>query len=452
MPKDARGLAVTADSAAAVAHLDAAIASYCGLQRASGDLLKQAFAAAPGLLMGHVLRGYFMMLFGKRDFVPRAVQAAAKAEAALARTDATPRERLHVEALRHWTLGRMRDAVATLEAILAEHPLDLLAARLAQHLYFYMGLSEAMRDSTARILPAWDRALPGYGFVLGCHAFGLEETGARDTAERAGRDAIILNSRDVWAAHAVAHVCEMNNRVADGLAWIDGLAHEWETVNNFVFHVRWHRCLFLLELGRYDEVLERYDREVRAESTDEQLDISNAVSLLWRLEQLGVAVGDRWAELAAQSRKHIDDHLLVFADIHYVMALAAVGDSTALDAWRSSARALAAQSPEDEAEILRAIGLPLAEAAIAHRQGDWARVVATLLPVRPAIAQIGGSHAQRDVFARLLIDAALQAGRSDVVSSAGAGAQEQQRRHDGWAARQVALVGGNKRVSTVLSS
>ena len=78
--------------------------------------------------------------------------------------------------------------------------------------------------------------------------------------------------------------------------------------------------------------------------------------------------------------------------------------------------AFAAQSPEDEAEILRAIGLPLAEAAIAHRQGDWARAVATLLPVRPLVAQIGGSHAQRDVFARLLIDAALQAGRSDVVS------------------------------------
>lgn len=435
---DRRGLATTADSSAAVAHLDDAIDSFCGLGRESGEHLKRAFAAEPDLLMGHILRGYFMLLFGKREFVPRALQAAAKAEAALAKTGGTPRERLHLGALQHWIVGRMREAAAALEAILAAHPRDLLAARLAQHLYFYMGMSEAMRDSVARILPAWDRAVPGYGFVLGCHAFGLEETGDYAAAEGAGRDAVALNPRDVWAAHAVVHVCEMENRVGDGIAWLDRLAAEWDGVNNFICHVHWHRCLYLLELGRHDEVLERYDREVRPDSTDEQLDISNAVALLWRLEQLGVAVGERWSELAAQSRRHIDDHLLVFPDIHYAMALAAAADDESVATWSRSARHYAATSTEDEAAVMAEIGLALADAAVAHRRRDWPRVIATLLPVRHAIAHVGGSHAQRDVFHRLLIDAGLKAGRPDVANLL-LPERARSRARDGWAERHFAL-------------
>jgi hypothetical protein len=44
-----------------------------------------------------------------------------------------------------------------------------------------------MRDVLAGALPSWDAGVPGYGFVLGCHAFGLEETGDYAAAERAGR-------------------------------------------------------------------------------------------------------------------------------------------------------------------------------------------------------------------------------------------------------------------------
>ena len=441
MPLDRRGLPVTAEHAEAVAHLDAAIESFCGLRRDPGEHLKLALGVEPDLLMGHVLRGYFALLFAKRELVPRGVQAAEKAAAIVARASAAPRERLHLKALRHWSEGRLREAAAALEAVLADHPRDLLAARIAQYLYFYMGMSDAMRDSIGRILPAWDRAVPGCGFVLGCHAFALEETGDYAAAEKAGRDAIGHNHADVWAAHAVAHVCEMQNRVADGIAWLDALQRGWDDINNFIYHVHWHRCLFLLELEHYDEVLERYDREVRAESTDEHLDISNAVALLWRLEQLGVDVGDRWGELAVQSRRHVDDHALVFPDVHYVMALAATADDAGLDAWLRSARNYAATSREHEAAVMAEIGLPLAEAVVAHRRGDWSRVVVTLLPVRHAIVRIGGSHAQRDLFQRLLIDAGLRAGRADVAASL-LPERARRRSSDGWGTRHLALAGG----------
>jgi len=39
--------------------------------------------------------------------------------------------------------------------------------------------------------PTWDARVAGYGFVLGYHAFGLEETDDYAAAERAGREAIV---------------------------------------------------------------------------------------------------------------------------------------------------------------------------------------------------------------------------------------------------------------------
>ena len=411
MLQDQRGLAVTAAGAPAVDALDATVAAYCGLRSDTGDRLKAALAADPDFVMAHILRGYFMMLFGKRPFLARALQSLEAAEAAVQKVGANPRERLHLAALRDWTRGDTRAATQRWEAILLDHPRDLAAVKLAQYHIFYTGDSEGMRDSLGRILYAWDEGVPGYGFVLGCYAFGLEEAGDYAAAERAGRRAVELNPADVWAAHAVAHVLEMQGRPREGIAWVGGLDREWGAINNFVFHIRWHRCLFHLELQEYDRVLELYDREVRAESTDEYLDITNGVAMLWRLEEAGVDVGQRWHELAERSAVRGEDHMMVFADVHYPIALAAAGGAGAAEQWLQSSRRFAASAKEEQARVMAEIGLALGEAAIAYRSGAFARVVELLLPLRSAIRTIGGSHAQRDLFQQMLIDAALKDGR-----------------------------------------
>jgi hypothetical protein len=202
----------------------------------------------------------------------------------------------------------------------------------------------------------------------------------------------------------------MQGRPREGIAWINGLDREWAGINNFVFHIRWHRALFHLDLEQYDRVLELYDREIRAESTEEYLDITNAAAMLWRLEQAGIDVGRRWAELGERSAARIDDHILVFADLHYVVALAAAGDSDGVERWKRSSRAYAAAG-ETQSQIMAEVGLALGEASIAHRHGEWGRVVELLSPIRPAIRKIGGSHAQRDLYQEMLIDAALRDGR-----------------------------------------
>jgi tetratricopeptide (TPR) repeat protein len=410
--EDARGLAVTAASEAAVRGLDATVEAYLAFRTDTGERLKETQAADPSCVLAHVLRGYFMLLFETRPFLERARKALAAADAALAAVEATARERAHVEALRSWCRGEWEAVTAQLDAILIEHPRDAVAFKMAQYLHFYVGDAEAMRDSAARCLFAWDDRVPGYGYILGSYAFALEESGAYAEAERSGRRAVEIHPHDLWAAHAVAHVLEMEGRAREGIAWVDGLDRNWGACHNFRYHILWHRCLFHLDLGDWKRALELYDREVRDQSTEEYLDITNAASMLWRLEQNGVEVGGRWQELAERSAQHVGDRMLVFADAHYAMALAAAGDA---EPHLADLRAWAASGSGTQARLLQECGLALIEGLIAYRRGEWARAVDLLLPIRRAIRRVGGSHAQRDVFQRTLVDATLRAGRASLA-------------------------------------
>ena len=415
MISDPRGLAVTASTPESAARLEATITAYCGFKLDTGDRLRATLAGDPHIVFGHILHGYFMLLLAKPELLARARKAADSAAAAIRAAGATPREALHLRALDAW-IGRDRAAAtAILETILAAHPRDIVALKLVQYLLFYAGEGTRMRDTVASALAAWNDTLPGYGFALGCHAFGLEESGDYDAAERAGRHAVECEPSDIWGGHAVAHVFEMQDRAAGGLRWIESAAPSWRDANNFAFHVWWHRGLFLLAEDRFEEALARYDSEVRAEPTDEHLDVTNAVALLWRLEQAGIAVGTRWEELAMNASARLDDHWLVFGDVHYAMALAAAGAPGDFERWRHSSARFAAQASDGQAAVMAAVGLALGEAALAHRSGEFVRVLDLLLPVRAQIHRIGGSHAQRDLFAQLLIDAAVKAEKWDVA-------------------------------------
>jgi tetratricopeptide (TPR) repeat protein len=407
MHTDRRGLALTAASADAAARYDAVMDGYLAFSRDTGTYLKEALAADPTLPMALCTRGYFFKLFCTPAFEARAAKSQKEAADAAEQRGATARERAHVAALAAWCAGEMEQAAARLEQILIDHPRDILAHKIAHFLYFYLGDAERMRDSIARTLHAWDERVPGHGYMLGMHAFGLEETGCYREAEAAGRRAVEINPGDAWAVHAVAHVMEMQGRHREGVAWTTSSEPAWQGCNNFVFHVWWHRALFLLELGQHDAVLDLYDRRIRAEPTEEYLDMVNAAALLWRLEDEGVDVGGRWTELGERAEKRKDDRLFAFVDAHFMMALAASGRTEAARAMLASMSSAAAGT---EAAIFRDIGQPLCEALLAYRAGEHARVVDLLLPIRYGIRRLGGSHAQRDVFARMLIEAAIGAG------------------------------------------
>lgn len=436
MHTDRRGIPLTAASAEAARCYDAVIDGYLAFSRDTGARLKEALTADPAMPLALCTRGYFFKLFCTPAFDARAAQSLKAAQDAAAQGGATAREREHIAALAAWCAGEFEAALAHLEAILLDHPRDILAHKIAHYLYFYLGDAERMRDSVARTLHAWDEGVPGYGYMLGMHAFGLEESGAYSRAEAAGRRAVELNPGDAWAVHAVAHVMEMQDRLRDGVAWTTETEPGWEACNNFAFHVWWHRALFLLELGQHDGVLELYDRRIRAEQTEEYLDIVNATALLWRLEDEGVDVGTRWDELAEKSERRKDDRLLAFVDAHFMMALAAGGRDAAA---QGMLRSMAAAPAGTEAPIYKEIGAPVCEAIVAYRAGDYGRAADLLLPVRYGIRRLGGSHAQRDVFARMLIESATRAGRLPLARALLA-ERAANRPDNRWTARRLAQV------------
>jgi PAS domain S-box-containing protein len=410
---DAWGLPLTAASPEAATAYNTTIAAYLCFSRDTGLQLKALFAADPHMPMAQVLRGSFLNLMGQAALQPKAREAAAAAQEQSERC--TPRERLHIEALCAWCAGEMEQAAERWEAILLDHPHDVLALKLASFTYFYLGDCASVRDNAARVLPAWDPALPGYSYLLGMHAFGLEECGDYEAAERRGREALAMERNDPWAVHAVAHVMEMQDRCEQGIAWISEYEPEWDRCNNFRFHLWWHRALMHLGLDQYDEVLALYDQAVFDPQSEDYLDLCNDIALLVRLEMAGIDVGDRWQQLAVKVASQRSGRVLAFIDAHYLIATAAAEGIPAARSMATDLHRFAAAGRGTTARVTAELGLPLAEAMIAYRAGDYPRCVAKLAPVRRALPRLGGSHAQRDLFVQLLIDAAMRSGALDLA-------------------------------------
>ena len=409
MHQDCRGVEMTADNRSAVEAYDRMLADFLCFSIDTGNTLKDVFAADPDMIMGHVARGYFFQLFYVPVLLPRADKALKAARASAKARGATVREQHHIEALAAWCAGDLKHSAACLDAVLQAEPLDLLALRLAQYHHFYLHGGEAMVRSSAATIAAMDAGLPGYGYALGVHAFSNEEAGHYEKAERIGREAVEITGDDIWGTHAVAHVMEMQGRYQDGVDWITGLEDNFPKANNFAFHLWWHRCLFLLEQERHGDVLKRYDGEIRAQETEEYLDLTNVAALLWRLEERGVDVGARWHELADKCAARTGDALLAFADVHFMTALLADGRRGAAADLMDAMKRSAAAGKTTQAGVHRAVALPLCQGMLADADGDPARFVALVAPIREQIWRLGGSHAQRDLFAQMLDRAALNA-------------------------------------------
>ncbi|MCK0166736.1 tetratricopeptide repeat protein [Jannaschia sp. S6380] len=394
---------------AAIAEWDATVRAFLAHGAATPVHLGRLLDLAPDHAASHALRGLFYVLLGRRELMAEARGALATARTRL--DGANARERHFVDALGHVLDGRFRDGIAAFEAILRDAPTDTLAMKMSHALRFVIGDGTGMRASVEAVLPRYDIHHAGRGYLLGCHAFALEETGEYAAAALRGRAALTLAPDDAWGLHAVAHVHDMTADAAGGLAWLTGHEAAWTHCNNFRFHVWWHKALMLLDLGRLDEALALYDSHVRADRTDDYRDISNATSLLSRLELEGVDVGTRWEELADLSEARTEDGCLIFADLHYLLALTNDGRPEATTRLIARMAADADRRGNDVERCMAAPGLDAAHGLEAFGNGDYGRAFAALARARPHMQAAGGSHAQRDVFERLTIDAGLRAGR-----------------------------------------
>jgi tetratricopeptide (TPR) repeat protein len=419
MHQDIHGLPISTASQAAAAAFDHAVLGYLKYRADMAARLAAVLAADGEFGLAHCLKGYLALLSYKQANTPVAVEAAQAARRLGA--GATARERAHVAALEAWIGGDLDRALHVWEEILRDHPLDVLAFRLAHFNNFWLGRPGEMAASVERVKPKWGADLTGYGTVLSCHCFALEECGDYATAEPSGRAAVALDPGDIWGTHAIAHIMEMQGRHAEGIAWLEELERHWQGGNNLLHHLWWHRALFHLERSEFEAVLDLYDRRFRnlgspltQAQPDLYIDVQNAASMLFRLERLGIAVGERWSEIADKAEARIGDCLSAFTLPHWMMALAATGRDGAARRMLDGMQAFGA----GEGTVQRIVGevaLPVCEAVAAHRRGEYAGALDRMRPVLGHMHRLGGSHAQQDVLMQLFLDCAVKADCADDV-------------------------------------
>jgi hypothetical protein len=395
---------------------DAMVRAFLAHGAAMPTHLGRVLELEPDSVLPLAARGLFCLMLARREMVGVAQTSANAAVAALAAGGAPPRARAWVAALQDWLAGSPGGAIFHLEGVMVQNPADTLTMKVIQGIRFLIGDAAGMRRSVERALAGHGTDHPLRGYVLGCHAFTLEETGDYAAAEAAGRAGLVLAADDAWGLHAVAHVHDMTQRPEMGIAFLDAHETAWSHCNNFRFHVWWHKALMYLDQGDHSRVLGLYDTCIRAEKTDDYRDLANATSLLARLALDGVAVGDRWAELADLAETRLTDSCLVFADLHYLLAL--TGANRADPARRLVGQmAGMGMAPTEQGRVAAHPGLAAAEGLAAFAEGRHARAFSKLQAARASMVAIGGSHAQRDVFDRITVDAGIRSGRFDAVTA-----------------------------------
>ncbi|MTI42080.1 hypothetical protein JM93_02398 [Roseibium hamelinense] len=409
---DQFGYEITVVNSAVVGHWNKTVLAFLAHGKATPVHLEEAFAEDPDFAFGHAARGLFCMLLGRKELLSTAEECWRFATTASQRDTITERENAFVRALRAWLDGWPSKSAQILDRALSHYQRDAFLLKMVHAIRFVLGDSTGMRASLESVISAYDETHPALGYVLGCQAFAFEETGDYRLAEATGRQALEYAADDAWGLHAVAHVHDMTGRSEDGIGWLESQPNSWAHCNNFGYHVWWHLALMYLDRGDTDKVLALYDSEIRRDKTDDYRDISNAASLLSRLEIEGVNVGSRWEELALLSDQRADDGCNVFADLHYLLALLNGGRRMGAERLLTGLRTRA-QYETDLGGISKTAGIPAGAGLEQYRLGNYASAFTLLSSARKALPGIGGSHAQRDVFERITIDSAIRAGMAN---------------------------------------
>jgi tetratricopeptide (TPR) repeat protein len=341
--------------------------------------------------------------------------APAKAAPYMARARAadpgTKREAQVIETIGHWVDGDILAMLAGCDTIATDHPRDVTMLKLAQYHLFNMGDAAGMLRFALKSLP--DAAdIP---YVHGMIAFGYEQCHLLEDAEAAARQAMSLRHDEPWAHHALAHVMLTLGRVYEGAAFLESVADTWQPLNSFMrSHNWWHLALFYLSQGRHDDVRRAYDTHIWGLAKDYSQDQVGAVSLLARMEFAGVSVENRWADVADHIALRGQDTVNAFLTLQYLYALGRTAKPE-VHILMDAIEARAADTRQHDHIAWAEVALPAARGIIAHSKGDWATAITQLGQALPRMAECGGSHAQRDLFEQIHLDALVQDGRASAA-------------------------------------
>ncbi len=404
MQRDYLGNPITGGRDSTLREIDEFIEGYLAYETRAERILAAA-AADPESCMANVYAGMLWMLLEAPEGAARAAKYLAAAErAALC---ATRREQLNCAMLRAWVDDDLELSIRLCDQVSDEFPRDLAIVKTHQYFEFNRGNSAEM----LRIALKAGGANGDVPYVYGMKAFGYEQCHLLEEAESEARSALAMRGKEPWAQHALAHVFLTRGRMDEGAQFLEDSAHTWTGLNSFMLtHLWWHLALFYLSQGRESDALDLYDRHCWGIAKSYSQDQVGAVSLLARLELAGVDVGARWNDLGDHLEARAKDTIQPFLTLQYLYGLARARRPQA-KTLLESVREYSERAPPFTRTVWREVALPGCEGLYCYAHGAFERAWQHLSVAVPRMAEAGGSHAQRDLFEQVLLDAALRTGR-----------------------------------------
>lgn len=408
MTQDLYGLPVTTANPETLQGINDFIHGFLSYQPKATRIIAAA-DADPDCALANAYAAMLWMFLEAPVAPQKAAPYLARAQAG--RDAVTAREALIIDAAAAWTRGEVPKLLEICDQITTDHPRDMATLKLAQYHLFNLGDATGMLRMALKALP--DAA--DIAYAHGMIAFGYEQCHLLDRAEAAARHAMTLQHDEAWSHHAIAHVMLTEGRVVEGAAFMESVAETWSGLNSFMrSHNWWHLALFYLSLGRHDDVRTAYDTHVWGLAKDYSQDQVGATSLLARMEFAGVDVGDRWEDVANHIALRGADTVSPFLTLQYLYALARTNRPEAATLMQAI-RARAEDTAEHDHIAWRDVALPAAMAIMAHATSDWDTAISQMARALPRMSECGGSHAQRDLFEQIHLDALVRDGRASAA-------------------------------------
>ena len=407
---DRYNLPLSTSSNAAAEHyvqgIDLVLSGNVGAE----DRLADALGADEGFALAHAALASLDLRWRRFD------SAADHAEAARTLASGTSkREQQHIDVITSMIDGRGSEALA-----LAREHLDLFPSD-AYILQQYIGLRRGpgCREMSAAILDTIEALEPAYGddwFYAGTRSFQLHELNRFDESRRYAERSLAGNPRNGNAAHNMAHCFYETSDYVAGIEFLTDWIAGYHPDAPHYSHLNWHKALFDLTQGRYQDSYDVYRETIRPSVLKQDIGglgppLADATSLFWRYRLYGSQLEQAadWTEIDQFSVTTAAGPRTPFYDAHCALSFAATGNDRAMSALIDALREAAANGHA----VTREVALPLVLGIDAFGRGAYAETITHIEPIFDDLVRLGGSQAQRMVFEETLLRAYMLAGRHE---------------------------------------
>ncbi|MEZ5925583.1 MAG: tetratricopeptide repeat protein [Hyphomicrobiaceae bacterium] len=407
---DSRGLPLSTRSEQAAQRYREGVDLLLSFWPGAQEILQQAIDADPDFALAHAALARLQAIRAEPAEAKAHIATAAK----MAERNSTAREQSHIATLSLAVHGQSKKALECTLAHVQTWPRDVIISSLplgAFGLFAFSGMADhdqARVDLCEAMAPHFDA---DDWWFLTYRGWAHVENGNVGYGRNLTEHGFELRKANATGAHALAHALFEHGAGGDAEALLDDWLPSYDRSGTLHGHLAWHRALSALERGDPEAALAVYGRHVKpAVSLGLPINIvTDSVSLLWRLRAYGYDVPpDLWSEAKHYAERCFPNAGHSFIDTHMGLLAAATGDTSSAGARIDALTRLVEQGTLAAGPVVPAI----CRAALAFIDGDYAKCVELLQPVRHEVVRIGGSHAQREVIEDTLLIALLRSGKA----------------------------------------